>query len=290
MPTGFDPSTITDSRLIRAIEFALIEDSGLGDLTSEAIVEEDAIGKGEIICKDRGIIAGLDAAAMVFHLCDESSALHPDVSDGEKIQPGKRVALVSGLLRGILRGERVALNLLHRMSGIATLTRAYVDAVAGTRAKITDTRKTAPGLRAFDKWAVRAGGGVNHRFGLDDMVLIKDNHIAVAGGIAHAAAACTRYLRSRKLEIKIEVETTSLEEVREALDCQRVFRIMLDNFAVQEMAEAVRLINGRAEVEASGGITLENVRACAETGVDLISVGALTHSSKALDLSLEIST
>jgi nicotinate-nucleotide pyrophosphorylase (carboxylating) len=199
------------------------------------------------------------------------------------------VANVVGRLRGILRGERVALNLLQRMSGIATLTRSFVDAVSGTRAKITDTRKTAPGLRVFDRWAVRLGGGVNHRFGLGDMMLIKDNHIAAAGSITVAVESCKRLAAARKLEMAIEVETRTLAEVEEALRCSGVTRIMLDNMSLSDMKLAVETIDGRVEVEGSGGITLENVRSYAGTGVDFVSVGALTHSVRALDFSLELS-
>jgi nicotinate-nucleotide pyrophosphorylase (carboxylating) len=192
-------------------------------------------------------------------------------------------------VRAILLGERTALNFLQRMSGIATLTRRYVDAVAGTRARITDTRKTAPGLRLFDKLAVVSGGGLNHRFGLDDMVLIKDNHIAAAGGIRNAVTQAVAWVRERHLSVGIEVETTTLDEVDEALSCEGITRIMLDNFPLDTMRRAVQRIGGRMEIEASGGITLRTVRAVAETGVDLISVGALTHSPGALDLSLEVS-
>ncbi len=195
---------------------------------------------------------------------------------------------MEGRAKDVLRGERVALNFLQRMSGIATATRHYVDAVQGTGAKITDTRKTAPGLRALDKLAVRLGGGVNHRFGLDDMVLIKDNHIVAAGGITPAVARCLEYLEMRGLTMGVEVETTSLEQVREALACYGLTRIMLDNFPVARLKEAVELIDRRVEVEASGGITLATVRAVADTGVDFISVGALTHSVRALDISLEL--
>jgi nicotinate-nucleotide pyrophosphorylase (carboxylating) len=204
------------------------------------------------------------------------------------VSAGQVIGEVDGPVRGILLGERVALNFLQRMSGIATLTHKYVHAIAGTNAKITDTRKTVPGLRMLDKKAVRDGGGVNHRFGLDQMVLIKDNHIAAAGGISEAVAACRNYLSHRDLKLAIEVETTSIEQVKEAIKCEGLSRIMLDNFAIQEMAAAVRLIDHAVEVEASGGVTLQTVRPIAETGVDLISVGALTHSPKALDISLEI--
>ena len=225
----------------------------------------------------------------MFSYCDHSITLHRLVQDGSPVKPGLVIARLDGNAKGILRGERTALNFLQRMSGIATLTGEFVRAVAGTGAKITDTRKTAPGLRALDKMAVRLGGGVNHRFGLDDMVLIKDNHIVAAGGIAAAVTRSRTYLADHGIDARIEVETGNLAEVEEALSCPGVGRIMLDNFDPGAMKKAVERIGRRVEVEASGGITLATVRAIAETGVDFISVGALTHSVKALDISLELS-
>ncbi len=275
-------------RIERIVEEALREDAGMGDVTSESIIPEDAKGSAEFLCKGTGIVAGLDVACLVFRMCDAQMLAGQMVDDGARVKPGDILGVVHGSVRGILLGERIALNLLQRMSGIATLTRQYVDAVAGTRARITDTRKTVPGLRMLDKMAVRLGGGVNHRFGLDDMVLIKDNHIAAAGSITAAVTRCTAALRARGLRLPVEVETKNLDEVNEALRCEGVTRIMLDNFPVHAMQEAVAVIQHRVEVEASGGITLESVRAVAETGVDLISVGALTHSVRALDISLEL--
>ncbi len=278
-----------DDRITRVIEAALIEDIGGGDLTSEAILAEDAIGFAEFLCKADGIVAGLDVAAGVFALIDPTLRMISLVKDGSAVKRGEIIARIRGGAKGILQGERTALNFLQRMSGIATTTRTFVDAVAGTKARITDTRKTAPGLRVLDKLAVRLGGGVNHRFGLDDMVLIKDNHIVAAGSITRAVELCTASLLRRGLRVPVEVETKNLEEVDEALRCSGVSRIMLDNFLPEAMSEAVRRIAGRVEVEASGGITLGNVRQAAETGVDFISVGALTHSVRALDISLELS-
>ncbi len=278
-----------DDRITRVIEGALIEDIGGGDVTSEAILADDAIGFAELLCKADGIVAGLDVAARVFALIDPGLRMEPLAPDGSPVKSGETIARIHGNAKGILQGERTALNFLQRMSGIATATRAYVDAVAGTKARITDTRKTAPGLRVLDKLAVRLGGGVNHRFGLDDMVLIKDNHIVAAGSITRAVELCTASLRQRGLRLPIEVETKNLEEVDEALRCDGISRIMLDNFPLKAMSEAVRRIAGRVEVEASGGISLGNVRQVAETGVDFISVGALTHSVRALDISLELS-
>ena len=275
-------------RIERIVEEALREDAGIGDVTSESIIPEDAKGSAEFLCKGTGIVAGLEVAFLVFRMCEARMLAGQMMDDGAHVKPGDILGVVHGSVRGILLAERTALNLLQRMSGIATLTRQYVEAVAGTRTRITDTRKTAPGLRALDKMAVRLGGGVNHRFGLDDMVLIKDNHIAAAGSITGAVSRCMSSLRTRGLALPIEVETRNLAEVNEALRCQGITRIMLDNFPVDAMREAVALIQHRVEVEASGGITLESVRAVAETGVDLISVGALSHSVRALDISLEL--
>lgn len=276
-----------DSRIGRLIELALLEDVGMGDVTTEAIVQEDALGGAVFLCKEQGIVAGLDIAALVFEYCDHSITLTPLVHDGQQVTAGQQLATLHGSARAVLTGERTALNFLQRMSGIATMTRRYVEAVAGTKARINDTRKTAPGLRALDKLAVRLGGGVNHRFGLDDMVLIKDNHIVAAGGIEDAVRMCRKYLADENLNLSIEVETKNLDEVREALRCEGVRRIMLDNFDTGTMRQAVELIGGGVEVEASGGVTLQTVREIAETGVDFISVGALTHSVKGLDISLE---
>lgn len=280
---------LRDSRISRLIELALMEDIGMGDLTGEATVPEERLAHGSLLCKEEGVAAGLEVASLVFQFCDHSITCTPAVADGSAVTACAELGRVDGNARAILRGERTALNFLQRMSGIATATRRYVEAVRGTRARITDTRKTAPGLRVLDKWAVRLGGGVNHRFGLDDMVLIKDNHIAAAGGIRNALLACREYLLRNDMAIRIEVETRTLDEVREALEVGGVDRIMLDNFATDGMRRAVELVAGRVEVEASGGINLENVRQAAETGVDLISVGALTHSVRALDISLEFS-
>ncbi len=281
-------SPLQDSRVHRIVELALLDDGTLGDVTTESIVPESARGDGVLLCKEDGVIAGLEIAGMVFHACDPEIAFEPRAADGSAVVRGQEVAGVRGGLRGILRAERTALNLLQRMSGVATLTRKYVEAVRGTGALITDTRKTAPGLRMLDKLAVRLGGGVNHRFGLDDMALIKDNHIVAAGSITVAMQRCTSYLKAHRSRIAVEVETRTLDDVREALECDGVTRIMLDNFDLSAMKEAVHLIAHRVEVEASGGITLQNVRSYAETGVDFISVGALTHSVHALDLSLEL--
>jgi nicotinate-nucleotide pyrophosphorylase (carboxylating) len=228
------------------------------------------------------VIAGLEVARLAFGLVDEQVQLKPLVADGEQVSTGQVVATIRGPGRGILSGERVALNFLQRMSGIATTTHRFVQAVAGTGAIILDTRKTAPGLRLLDKWAVRLGGGQNHRFGLYDMVLIKENHITAAGGIAEAVQAA-RNGSGRKLAVEVEVR--DLAELQEAMSLE-VDRILLDNMSLEEMREAVRLVRGRLPLEASGNVTLESAAAIAATGVDFISVGLLTHSVKALDISL----
>lgn len=282
-----DGNALNDSRIGRLIEQALFEDVGFGDITSESLIPEEQTGTADLVLKESGIISGMDIARVVYGIVDGQVTLSAAVRDGALAEKGMILASVNGPVRSLLTGERVMLNFLQRMSGIATLTHKFVHAVAGTKARITDTRKTAPGLRVLDKKAVADGGGVNHRFALDSMVLIKDNHIAAAGSITAAIDRCRRYLRSRSIDMKIEVETTSLEQVREVLDAGGVDRVMLDNYPAETMREAVQLVDGRMEVEASGGVTLASVRAIAETGVDLISVGALTHSPKALDISLE---
>lgn len=278
----------SNSRLRSIIESALLEDAGMGDITTDAVVPSDLMGHGEIQVKEDGIIAGLEVAEAVFHVVDPRITCNISCVDGSSVKAGSVVGVVNGPYGCILKGERTVLNILQRMSGIATLTRMFVDSIKGMRAKITDTRKTVPGLRILDKMAVRVGGGINHRFGLDDMVLIKDNHIAAAGGLTPAVERCTAYLHEKCLKLKIEVETKNVDEVKEALRHGSIDRIMLDNFSIDEMRKAVALIDHAVEVEASGNVTLANVQAIAETGVDFISVGALTHSPRALDISLKV--
>ncbi|MCR4404709.1 MAG: carboxylating nicotinate-nucleotide diphosphorylase [Candidatus Acetothermia bacterium] len=279
------------------IEQALAEDLGRrGDVTTAAIVPEEAQGEGVILAKAKGVLAGLPLAGEVFRRVDPEIRFIPQAQDGEPVAPRAIVAQVSGPLRGILTAERAALNFLCRLSGIATLTSRYVDAVAPYHAVILDTRKTTPGWRALEKYAVRCGGGQNHRMGLYDMVLIKDNHIAAAGSITEAVRRARAALapspqpspsKGEGMGGGIEVEVRTLEELEEAL-ALGVDRILLDNMDLPTLKEAVALAKGRAKLEASGGITLENVAAVAATGVDYISVGALTHSAPALDLSLEL--
>lgn len=279
-----------DSELIRTIEAALREDVGAGDITTEATIPRDRQGHAVLIAKANGVIAGLEVAHAAFKLVDERLSWREHLKDGMPVLRGARIASLAGSVASILTAERVALNFLQRMSGIATMTSMFVRLVEGLNVKIIDTRKTVPGLRAFDKWAVRLGGGSNHRFGLDDMVLIKDNHIAAAGSIEEAVRAVVMRLPIERT-IKIEVECDTLNQVTETIGCEGVDVIMLDNFSLDDMHTAVRMIRLRKRdilIEASGNVNLETVRDIAETGVDLISVGALTHSVKALDISLDV--
>lgn len=263
---------------------ALAEDIRAGDITTEATVPPDLRAEAEMTAKQAGVIAGLEVAALVFSLLDTAVEFIPRVGEGEAAEPGRCVAEVRGPARAILTGERVALNFLQHLSGVATRTRRFVELVAGTGAAITDTRKTTPGLRLLEKYAVRVGGGQNHRYALDDAILIKDNHIAAAGGIR---AAVERARRRGGHTTVIEVETQNRAQVEEALAAGAGI-IMLDNMSPAAMRECVALIAGRAVTEASGGVNEETIRAIAETGVDLISIGALTHSVTALDISLNI--
>ena len=270
--------------LIPILQRALAEDIGTGDLTTSSILSPDLKLAGQIVARNQGIVAGLEVAGLVFELVDQEIVATFHVADGDSIARGQTLAQVRGPGTGVLSGERVALNFLQRMSGIATLTHQFVEAVKGSKAVILDTRKTAPGLRVLDKLAVRLGGGENHRFGLYDMVLIKDNHIAAAGSISQAI---NKVRASIGKALAVEVEVKSMAEFEEAL-AFRPDRIMLDNMSLQDMSRAVALAAGRVELEASGNVTLENVTDIAGTGVDFISVGALTHSARALDISLEI--
>ena len=264
------------------IKRALEEDIGSGDVTTDSIVPAGASLRGRIIAKQDGVVAGLAVADEVFRLLNSEITFEAKVGGGAKVKRGAILAELNGDARALLTGERTALNFLGRMSGIATLTRQFVDAVAGTRTVILDTRKTAPGLRTLDKLAVRLGGGQNHRTGLFDMVLIKDNHIDFAGSIT----AAVERVRAGGTGLPIEVETRTLENVREALQLG-VERILLDNMSPETMRAAVEIAKGRAKLEASGNVTLENVLEVAQTGVDFISVGALTHSPRVFDVSLE---
>jgi len=273
---------ITVDAIEQAVRTALAEDVGEGDVTTEATVDPDALGTAELVVKEAGVVCGLAVAEAVFWALDPDLRFAPLAEEGAVVDRPAAVALVTGPERAILTGERTALNFLGRLSGVATLTRRYVDAVAGTGVAILDTRKTTPGLRALEKHAVVCGGGRNHRFGLDDGILVKDNHLRAAGSIRTAVES----LRATT-DLPLEVECDTFEQVSDALDAG-VDAILLDNMTLDELRAAVALAAGRARLEASGGVTLENVRAIAETGVDEISIGALTHSARSLDVSLEL--
>lgn len=278
---------MNDNQLRSFIINALAEDTGDGDHSSLASVPATSTGRARLIIKENGIISGLRVAREVFSITDPSLLVEILLSDGDRVQYGDIALTVAGKAQSILRAERLVLNIMQRMSGIATSTALYTEKISDTHSKITDTRKTTPGMRALEKEAVRTGGGVNHRMGLYDMIMLKDNHIDYAGGIASAIRGTKKYLREKQLDLRIEVEARNLKEVSEILEAGDVDRIMLDNFSTADTKEAVALIAGRTETESSGGITLENVRDYALCGVDYISIGALTHHIKSLDMSLK---
>lgn len=269
------------------IENALREDVGDGDHSSLACIPADVQGKAKLLVKDTGILAGVEFARRVFEKVDPELKIEVQMEDGGRIKPRDIVFYVEGASRSILKAERLVLNAMQRMSAIATKTRTFVDKLEGTNTRILDTRKTTPGIRALEKWAVKIGGGENHRFGLFDMIMLKDNHIDYAGGIETAITKTKTYLKENNLDLKIIVEARNLNEIKQILKAGGVNRILLDNFNYEETREAVALINGRCEIESSGGITPETARKYAECGVDFISSGALTHSVYNLDLSLK---
>lgn len=273
--------------MIDVIKRALAEDIGEGDHTSLSSVPESATGSARCLIKQAGIVAGVELAEAIFQEFDSSLRFEKLIDDGTTVKYGDEVFHVHGSSRSILTSERLVLNFMQRMSGIATHTAAFVKELEGTKCKVLDTRKTTPLLRHFEKWAVRIGGGVNHRMGLYDMIMIKDNHVDYAGGVSNAIDNCHTYLRELGKDIPIEVETRNLQEVEEVLAKGGIKRIMLDNYDHDTMRKAVQLIDGRFETEASGGIVLETARSYAETGVDFISVGALTHTVNSLDISLK---
>lgn len=275
------------NELTEAVNRALEEDIKNGDITTKAVIPPSLKGIGKFVVKENGLIAGLEIAAIVFRTVDPDLKFTIIKEDGSQVAIGDVTAIVEGSASNILTAERTALNFLQRMSGIATTAKKYSDKVKHTKAKIIDTRKTVPGLRLIDKLAVKMGGCENHRIGLYDMFLIKDNHIEIAGSISKAIEACKNFNKKHNSNYKIEVEVDSIDQINEALYAEPDI-IMLDNFTPAQMKEAVKLINGRCETEASGGITLDNVKEAAESGVDYISVGALTHSVKALDISLDL--
>jgi len=277
---------ISKNDMEQIVYLALKEDlDQMGDRTTQFTIDPNQQGKGFFVFRDEGIVAGLPIVTHVFKKIDQELTCEFDVKDGDPVSQGQRIGLVKGKISSILTGERTALNFLQRLSGIASLTRQYVDAVRHTQCQILDTRKTTPGLRFLEKYAVRVGGGINHRMGLYDMILIKDNHIDAHGSISKTVKKCIENIKREQMSILIEVETRNLAEVQEAVNLP-IQRIMLDNMNFEQMRKAVEIVNGRMEVEASGLINLDKVRETAETGVDLISVGALTHSYKAIDIAL----
>lgn len=269
------------------IEYALLEDIGDGDHTSDSTIPFDKIGQAQLLVKQQGILSGIEVAKRVFAMVDNGISFSNYLQDGDKIYPGDIAFSIIGPSRSILKAERLVLNFMQRMSGIATTTSQYVSKIKGLNCRILDTRKTTPLLRGLEKQAVVHGGGYNHRFGLYDMVMIKDNHVDFAGGITQAISSVHEYLEKKELNLKIEIEVRNFSELKQVLEVGGVHRIMLDNFTPDALSKAVKIIAGQYETEASGGINLETVRSFAETGVDFISVGALTHQIKSLDLSLK---
>lgn len=276
----------TDQLIDDLLTLAFAEDVGDGDHTTLSTIPADETGKQQLIIKEEGILAGVDIARKVFEKFDPSLKMTVFINDGAHVKPGDIAFVVEGKVRSLLQTERIMLNIMQRMSGIATTTARYQEKLAGLKTKVLDTRKTTPGMRMLEKMAVKIGGGMNHRIGLFDMILIKDNHVDFAGGIPQAVKAAKDYCKANNLDLKIELEVRNTEEINQALEAG-VDRIMLDNFTPERTREAVRLIDGRAEIESSGGITIDTLRAYGECGVDFISVGALTHSVKGLDMSFK---
>ena len=269
------------------IRLALEEDLGDGDHSSLSTIPETKVGAAQLLVKQEGILAGVEVAEKVFQAVDPDTRLEIFIRDGKEIKPGDIAFKVSGSSISLLSAERLALNFMQRMSGIATYTHFLTSMLDGLHTKLLDTRKTTPNFRYFEKEAVRIGGGVNHRMGLYDMIMIKDNHVDFAGGITDAIKATNTYLLEKQKKLKIEIEVRNLKELREVMECRGVERIMFDNFSIKDMKAAVEMVAGKYETEASGGITEESLREVAETGVDYISVGALTHQVRSLDLSLK---
>ena len=273
--------------LSEQIKFAITEDIGDGDHSSISCIPEKTSGQAHLLIKERGVLAGIKVAILVFHQIDPTLELEVFLEDGAKIKNGDVAFIVSGKVLSILQSERLVLNFMQRMSGIATTTNKYVKKLEGLKTRVLDTRKTTPGLRVFEKMAVKTGGGENHRMGLFDMIMLKDNHIEFAGGIGRAINSTHAYLKSIGKNLRIEIEARNLSEINEILETGRINRIMLDNFTLNDTRKAIELINGKYETESSGGITLETIRDYAECGVDYISVGALTHQIRSLDMSLK---
>ena len=271
----------------RLIDLSFAEDIGDGDHTTLCCIPEDAEGKSRLLIKEDGILAGVEVAKKVFSRFDNTLKVEVLIQDGTPVKKGDVAMIVTGKVRSLLQTERLMLNIMQRMSGIATMTNKYVKRLEGTHTHILDTRKTTPGMRMLEKQAVKIGGGVNHRIGLFDMILLKDNHVDFAGGIKNAIERCHQYLKEKSLDLKIEIEVRNFEELQQVLECGGVDRIMLDNFSVENTRKAVEMINGRFETESSGGLTFDTIRQYAECGVDYISVGALTHSGTGLDMSFK---
>ncbi|MFT4072647.1 MAG: carboxylating nicotinate-nucleotide diphosphorylase [Dysgonamonadaceae bacterium] len=269
------------------IELAFREDLGDGDHTTQSSIPSNAYGKAKLLIKEDGVLAGVKIAEKVFHRLDPEIQVDVFIEDGANVKVGDIAFIASGAIRSLLEGERLVLNIMQRMSGIATLTKVYNKQLEGTKTRILDTRKTTPGMRLLEKEAVRIGGGVNHRIGLFDMILLKDNHVDFAGGIKNAIEGAQKYLKEKNKSLKIEIEVRNFDELNQVLAMGGVDRIMLDNFSVEDTRKAVSIVEGRIPLESSGGITLETIRGYALTGVDFISVGALTHSVKSLDMSLK---
>ena len=271
----------------RLIDLSFAEDIGDGDHTTLCCIPEDAMGKSKLLIKEDGILAGVEIAKEVFHRFDPTMQVEVLMGDGTKVKKGDVAMIVTGKVRSLLQTERLMLNIMQRMSGIATMTAKYVERLEGTHTRVLDTRKTTPGMRMLEKQAVKIGGGCNHRIGLFVMILLKDNHVDFAGGIANAINRCHEYLKQKGLDLKIEIEVRNFDELKQAMDCGGIDRIMLDNFSVADTKKAVEIVGGKYETESSGGITFDTLRDYAECGVDFISVGALTHSVKGLDMSFK---
>ena len=271
----------------KLIDLAFAEDIGDGDHTTLCCIPEDAMGRSHLLIKEDGVLAGVEVAKEVFRRFDPELKVEVLMEDGTRVKKGDIAMVVSGRVRSLLQTERLMLNIMQRMSGIATTTSRYVERLNGTKTRVLDTRKTTPGLRMLEKAAVKIGGGCNHRIGLFDMILLKDNHVDFAGGISNAINRCHEYLEKNNLKLKIEIEVRNFDELQQALDCGGIDRIMLDNFTPADTKKAVDIIAGRYETESSGGITFDTLRDYAECGVDFISVGALTHSVKGLDMSFK---
>lgn len=269
------------------IRLAFAEDIGVGDHTTLCCIPASEMGKSQLIVKEDGVLAGVDMARRIFHAFDPELKMTTFIEDGAEVKKGDIAFVVEGKVQSLLQTERLMLNVMQRMSGIATMTRRYVKALEGTKTRVLDTRKTTPGMRIMEKEAVRIGGGVNHRIGLFDMILLKDNHVDFAGGIRSAIERCHQYLKEKGKDLKIEIEVRNFDEIRQVLEIGGVDRVMFDNFTPEDTKKAVEMIGGRFETESSGGITFDTLRAYAASGVDFISVGALTHSVKGLDMSFK---